>query len=407
MSRTPYIARALEPVLLKAAREFPAIVLTGPRQSGKTTLLRHVFGKASGYVSLEPPDVRAAAAADPRGFLELNPPPVIFDEVQYAPGLLPYIKERIDERRVARGQYLLTGSQNLLLAEQVTESLAGRAAMLRLLPLSQREIDGQSTRPLPWESSPKRASGAQHPSDRWRGFLRGGFPELVSEPHRDISLWHQSYIQTYLERDVRSLRQVGDLTAFQNFLRALAARSGQLLNLTDVSRDLGVAVNTAKAWLSVLEATFQVIVLRPYHQNVGKRLVKTPKVYFTDTGTLCHLAGLRDPDHAKAGPMGGAIFETAVLMEIVKTLADRGEVPRVYFWRTSAGVEVDFLIETERMLVPVEVKLSSTPLPAMATAIRTLREDLGAKAAPGYVVHGGNVRLPLAPSVMAIPFAAL
>jgi predicted AAA+ superfamily ATPase len=402
-----YIVRALEPVLRKAATQFPAVVLTGPRQSGKTTLLKHVFGSASGYVSLEPLDVRAAAAADPRGFLEMNSPPVIFDEVQYAPGLLPYIKERVDERRADRGQYLLTGSQNLVLAAQVTESLAGRAAMLRLLPLSQREVAGQSTRPLPWEPHAKTASVARHPLERWRGFLRGGYPELVSEPDRDISLWHQSYVQTYLERDVRSLRQVGDLISFQNFLRVLAARTGQLLNLTDVARDLGVAVNTVKAWLSVLEATFQVIVLRPYHVNIGKRLVKTPKVYFTDTGTLCHLAGLKDPEHALAGPLGGAIFETAVLTEIVKTLADRGEDPRVYFWRTSAGVEVDLLVETGGVLVPIEVKLSSTPLPTMAAPIRALREDLGGKAGPGYVVHGGDVRLPLGPSVTAIPFTEL
>ena len=308
---------------------------------------------------------------------------------------------------LSEGQYLLTGSQNLALAAQVTESLAGRVAMLRLLPLSQREAAGQIARPLPWEPHAKTAPVARRPLTRGRGFLRGGYPELVSEPDRDISLWHQSYVQTYLERDVRSLRQVGDLTSFQNFLRALAASTGQLLNLTDVARDLGVAVNTAKAWLSVLEATFQVIVLRPYLVNIGTRLVKTPKVYFTDVGTLCHLAGLKDPEHAMAGPLGGAIFETAVLMEIVKTLANRGEDPRVYFWRTSAGVEVDLLVDTGGVLIPIEVKLSSTPLPAMAAAIRALREDLGRKSGSGYVVHGGDVRLPLGLSVTAIPFAEL
>jgi len=403
-----YIKRTLEPVLKKAASEFPALVLTGPRQSGKTTLLQHLFGKRCHYVSLEPPDVRAAAVEDPRGFLEMHPPPVIFDEVQYAPNLFPYVKEKIDANRDRRGQYLLTGSQNLLLMEKITESLAGRTAVFRLLPLSRREAEGQPGVSLPWESKRRLQTGSKISYRKlWEYFLRGGYPELTKDIGRDINLWHGGYVQTYLERDVRTLRQIGDLSQFQNFLRALAARSAQLLNLADLARDLGVAVNTARAWLSVLEATYQVIVLRPYFTKVGKRLVKTPKVYFTDTGTLCYLAGLKDPDHASSGPMGGAIMETAVLSEIVKTLTHHGIDPQVYFWRTVAGTEVDFVVETGGRLVPIEVKLSATPRPAMAAGIRTFRKDLVDRAMPGYVVHPGDITLPLGPGVTALPFTNL
>jgi len=407
-SSRSYIKRSMEIPLKRAVREFPVIVLTGPRQSGKTTILKHLFEKDYRYVSLEPPDVRSAAISDPRGFLDINPPPVIFDEIQYTPELLPYIKEMVDSDRGHRGAFLLSGSQNILLAERTTETLAGRAAVLKLMPLTQRETLGRPEAPFPWEHGyhiprKKPPSGV----GLWKEIIRGWYPELVSEPDRDISLWHASYMQTYLERDVRTLRQVGDLTLFQAFLRALAARSAQLLNLTDIARDLGVAVNTIRAWLSVLEATYQVIILRPYYANIGKRLVKTPKVFFVDVGTLCNLTGLKDPEHAALGPMGGCIMETLVVSEIYKSLLNRGEEPRIHFWRTSTGTEVDMVIEQERKLIPIEVKLSSTPRPDMAAGIKAFRASLGDRVAPGYVVHPGDIHLPLGDGVEALPFSQL
>jgi predicted AAA+ superfamily ATPase len=403
-----YLKRSLETVVTRAAREFPAVVITGPRQSGKTTLLKHLFASRLRLVSLEPPDVRAAAEADPRGFLDLYPAPVVFDEVQHAPALLPYIKERIDARRDQPGQYLLTGSQNLQLAQGVTESLAGRVAVLRLLPMTERELASKAGAPLPWErKGVPRPARSRPPKQLWTRFLRGYYPEPATSPRKDASLWQAGYVQTYLERDVRSVRQVGDLSRFQAFLRLLAARSAQLLDLSGLSRDLGVAVNTVKAWLSVLEATYQVVVLRPYFSNAGKRLVKAPKVYFMDVGTLCYLAGLRDPMHAMAGPMGGAIFETAVIGEVYRTLAHRGVEPRLYFWRTATGTEVDLIVETDSGLVPVEVKLASTPNPAMAKGIEAFRRDYEDRVGKGFVIHTGAEVLPLGSSVLAWPFAAL
>ncbi len=238
--------------------------------------------------------------------------------------------------------------------------------------------------------------------------MRGSYPELALAPRRNPADWYEAYVQTCLERDVRSIRQVGDLVQFQSFLRMLAARSGQLLDLSGLSRDLGVAVNTVKAWLSVLEASHQVLILRPYFENIGKRLVKSPKVYLTDTGLLCHLTGFASPDQAAAGPLAGPIFETAVVTEVYRAISHRGESPRLHFWRTSTGEEVDLLVDLGTRLVPVEAKANATPHPRMAEGIVALRRDLGERrVAPSYVVHAGGHRLPLGKGVLAVPISDL
>lgn len=423
MSNDTYITRTIEPVLQQAAREFPAVILTGPRQSGKTTTLKRLFAGDFGYVSLDAADTRAAAVTEPRTFLADHPAPLIVDEVQHAPELLSYIKERIDADRSRAGQYILSGSQNLLLLQQVSETLAGRTAVLRLLPLAFREMAGQPQRPLVFEAesagATRRTDTSARPaqsqpapplsySDLWAAMLRGTFPELAAHPQRDAASWYGGYVRTYLERDVRTVRQVGDLVTFQAFMRALAARSGQLLNLSELARDLGIAVNSVKAWLSVLEASHQVIILRPYFANVGKQLAKAPKVYLTDVGLLCYLVGLRDAAHAAAGPLAGGIFETAVVSEVVKTLAHRGDGGVwAWFWRTRAGTEVDLIVQHGTRLVPIEAKTSATLFARTARSVAAFRADLGDQAEPGYVVHPGDSRLPLAEGVRALPFAEL
>ncbi len=382
------ITRTLQARLLSLARKYPVLTVTGPRQSGKTTLCRMAF-PTKPYLSFESPDLRAYAQDDPRGLLREYAGGAILDEVQRVPELLSYLQTEVDERP-RKGRFILTASANLQLTASISQSLAGRTAAFNLLGLALEEVR-RFRRPA---------------TNLYAAMFRGGYPALHERrlAPRD---WFNSYVATYVERDVRQILNVGDLTTFQTFLRMCAARSGQLLNLSGLGADCGINHGTVRAWLSVLEATFQVRILRPYFANIGKRLVKTPKVYFTDVGTLCFLSGLRDPAHAAAGPMGGAIFETAVLAEVVKAGLGRGGEPDVYFWRTATGTEVDFVVDTGTALVPIETKLTATPRPPMAGGITAFQATLGAKAAPGYVIHPGTVRLPLAPRVTALPFAEL
>lgn len=403
-----YYPRTLDGVLRRATKTFPAILVTGPRQTGKTTLLRTAWGKGRGFVSLEQPAVRARAEADPVAFLKENPPPLILDEVQYVPELLHHLKDDIDQNR-RPGRYLMTGSQGLALMQGVGQSLAGRVAVLTLLPFSASELSGE--RPATLASLLARVFGPARPSRQKRAslslgdwLLRGAYPEPRANPKVDHQLWCAGYIQTYLERDVRTLLKVGDLNAFSRFLRLCATRTGQILNLSDLARDTGVSVPTAKSWLSVLEASHEVFLLPPHFANFGKRLIKAPKLYFTDTALAAYLAGITSEQALLHGPMAGALFETAVVVAWRKAFLHRGQIPNLFYWRSSDGIEVDLVVERDRKLFAIEAKLTSTPTPGHAANLARWVK-LAGDAVAGAVIQA-NVETPttLSPGIRAIPW---
>src|SRR5580658_10113521 len=341
-----YAPRKLAIVLKEAARHFPAVVVTGPRRAGKTTLCRRTFPKAR-YILLEDPDIQARVRSDPRAFLEELQPPVIFDEIQNVPELLDYVRTLIDARPRRMGQWLFTGSQEAPLMQGITESMAGRAAILQLLPFSLAE-------------TPK------------ADMLLGGFPEVVLRP-RGRELWFASYLQTYIERDVRLITNVRDLAGFRRFLSLLASRHGQTLNRTDLAAPLGVTVPTISEWLRILEVTGQVILVPPYFENFGKRLVKSPKIYWGDAGLACHLLGIQSQAELERSPFMGSIFEGFVASEILKSQINRGQRKELYYFRDQQGLEIDFLIpQPNARFWLVEAKASKTVQPSMAAPMLSL-----------------------------------
>jgi predicted AAA+ superfamily ATPase len=364
------IPRTLAETLRRLAQSFPVVAITGPRQSGKTTLARAVFADKP-YVSLEDPIERAFAMEDPHGFLARFKNGAVFDEAQRWPDLFSYLQGMVDDQR-APGRFVVTGSQQFGLLAGVTQSLAGRVGLTRLLPLAFDEMPAAS-RQLSIDSI----------------LLLGGYPLLHSQPIL-ASDWFASYVATYIERDVRQVLNIQDMGVFQRFLRLCAGRSGQLLNLSALAGEAGVSHSTARAWLSVLESSDLVFLLPPYHRNFGKRLVKTPKLYFLDAGLACWLLAIRSPEVLTLHPSRGALFETWVVSEFVKGRFNLGRPADLYFWRDNNGLEADLIFEVDTRLQPVEIKSGQTVTRDYVRAGQAAGRFAGDEALPPWLIYGGS-----------------
>ncbi len=365
------ILRSAEKTICGLLRGFPIVTITGPRQSGKTTLAKAVFTQKP-YVSLEDPDVRQAALDDPRSFLDRFPDGAVLDEVQRSPDLLSYLQGRVDaDGRM--GLFLLTGSQQFGLMSGISQSLAGRTAFVELLPFAVAEL----------------GSAGVLPNTLNEMLFAGSYPPLYD---RDVAPrhWFAAYVTAYVERDVRQLLQVQDLETFQRFVSLCAGRSGQLLNLSGLANECGITHNTAKAWISVLEASYILHLLRPHHENFNKRLLKTPKLYFYDTGLLCWLLGIQFPEQLVTHPLRGSIFETFVVSELKKRFFNRGERGALYFWRDSNGNEVDVIVPVGEQLMPIEIKSGQTVNRNFFTGLSRWKALAGAMATEPTLIYGGQ-----------------
>ena len=382
------IPRHLAATLVRANTQYPVITLTGPRQSGKTTLLRATFPHHH-YVSLEAPEDRQFATDDPRGFLARFAGPTIFDEAQHVPDLFSYIQVQADERDTA-GQFILSGSQNFLLMRHVTQSLAGRVYIGHLLPFSLAELHGLPPRePEEALTAANEALTTTPLAGEWSSLAATGFYPPVHSRGLPPFEWASTYFQTYLQRDVRSLTQVGDLEAFRRFVMLCAGRVGQLLNLSSIGNDCGVSHETVRRWLSVLETSFVVFRLPPHHQRFNKRLIKSPKLYFVDTGLLCYLLQIRSADELAVHAMRGAVFENFIIADLMKRGFHTGTELRLAFWRDHRGYEIDLVVNTPAGPIPVELKSGATVASSFFKGLRYW-SAIAPNPRRGVLVHGGD-----------------
>ncbi len=403
-----YHQRTLENFFVDASQQFPIILVTGPRQVGKTTFLRHLSeGAKRTYVTLDDPNLAALAKEEPKLFLERFKPPVLIDEIQYAPELLPFIKMHVDESH-RKGEFWLTGSQQFQLMKGVAESLAGRVAVINLLGLSLAEQQNYAAEALPFLPLPdllqirSKSSHRLNLLELYQKIWLGSFPSVALNPQMDRNLFYSSYVQTYIQRDIRDLAKVGDEIAFLKFLRAAAARTGQLLNLTELTRDCGISVPTAKHWLSILQASGIVYLLEPYFTNVTKRLIKTPKLYFLDTGLCCYLTEWSSPETLEAGAMSGAILETFMLIEIIKSFWHNGRQAPLYYYRDKDKKEIDVLIFQDQTIYPLEIKKTANIQKTLVKHFSLLK-NLNLTIGPGGLICLADSLLPIIPGVNAIP----
>jgi len=357
-----YLERTLTPDIPRASRNFKALLITGPRQVGKTTLLKHIAEKNRKIADLSNEADRDLAQKDPKGFLDIYSPPLFIDEIQYAPGLFSYIRMLVD-KSLKNGQIWMTGSQQFELMENVSDSLAGRIAIIELQGLSiyERNSIGLSQKPFLPAARPAMQLKHKNTKNTFKIIWQGAFPEVINKNEKDRRYFYDSYIKTYIERDLRKIINVHDESTFRTFIKVAAARTSMELNMNDIAKDVGVAPNTIKNWMSILRTSGLIFLLHPFSRNVTKRLTKTPKLFFLDTGLAAHLAGWTTPESLEAGISAGAFFETFVIGEILKSYWHNGESPEVYFYRDSDGKEIDLLIFQNNNYYPVEIKKHSTP----------------------------------------------